>query len=169
MWLAIYELYSPKWSKKLIDEFTAIFQKKRIDITREQIQRQVDLINRACPDALVQKYESLINSVELPDENDRHVIAAAIKCNANVIVTHNLSDFPNEYLEGIGITAIHPDDFIADMIDLSPKVCCDAFREMILTKNKPPYEEAEYLGIIRKNGLVQTSELLAKYLGISIS
>ncbi len=169
MWLAIYELYSPKWSKRLIDEFTAIFREKKIDITEERIQRQVDLINKACPDALVQKYENLINSVELPDENDRHVVAAAIKCNANVIVTHNLTDFPNEYLQSIGIVAIHPDDFIADMVDLSPKVCRDAFRAMILTKNRPPYEEAEYLGIIRKNGLVQTSDLLAKYLGISIS
>ena len=167
IWLSIYELYTPKWSSKLLEEFMSVFEKKGMNLSPEQIQRQVELINAACPHALVDNYEKLIQNVKLKDENDRHVVAAAIKCNANVIVTHNLSDFPNDYLKTLGLTAVDPDTFIADMIDLSPEKCCDAFREMVLTKNKPPYEESEYLEIIRNNGLKQTARELKKYLEIS--
>ena len=120
IWLSINELYLPKWSKRLLDEFTAIFQKKNLNIPPERIQRQVELINKACPNALVEKYDDLISGVKLKDENDKHVVAAAIKCNANVIVTNNLKDFPNDYLETIGLQAVNPDKFMADMIDLSP-------------------------------------------------
>lgn len=107
---------------------------------------------------------SIISSINLPDENDRHVVAAAMKCNANIIVTWNLSDFPNEYLATIGLTATDPDSFIADMVDLSPQKCCDAFREMVLTKKNPSYEELEYVEVIRRNQLSQTAQELTKYL-----
>lgn len=164
IWLSIHDLYTPKWSNKLLDEFTSIFQKKKMDLQPEQISRQVKLINNACPNALVAKYEGLIPSIDLPDENDRHVVAAAIKCNANVIVTNNLKDFPSEYLDSFGLSVVDPDTFIADMIDLSPEKCCDAFREMVLAKNKPPYTEREYLEVLRRNKLTQTAEELEKYL-----
>lgn len=156
-------MYSPKWSSKLQEEFSAIFDKKKLGISAEKIESQVRMMNKACPDALVMKYESLIESIKLPDENDRHIVAAAIKCNANVIVTYNLKDFPNEYLKSIGLFAVDPDSFIADMIDLSPEKCCDAFREMVLSKKKPPYDEPQYLEVLKRNGLIQTAEELVKY------
>lgn len=106
----------------------------------------------------------MIDSINLPDENDRHVVAAAIKCNANVIVTYNTKDFPTAYIDSYGLSAVDPDTFIADMIDLSPEKCCDAFREMVLAKNKPPYSEIEYLEILRNNKLDQTASELEKYL-----
>ncbi|MEQ9102028.1 MAG: PIN domain-containing protein [Imperialibacter sp.] len=164
IWLSLYDLYTPKWSGKLLEEFTDIFQKRNLNLSPEQISRQVKLINKACPHALVEKYEAIIPSIKLPDENDRHVVAAAIKCNANVIVTYNVKDFPNEYLESVGLAAVDPDTFIADMIDLSPARCYEAFREMVLTKNKPPYEEQQYLDILRRNRLVQTADELEKHL-----
>ena len=167
MWLSVKELYSPKWTNQLLEEFTEIFKKKGINISTEHIQKQVKLMNLTCPDALVTKYEDLLASIKLKDEKDKHVVAAALKCNANVIVTHNLKDFPNEYLCRIGLSALSPDTFIADMIDLSPERCCDAFREMLLTKNKPPYEESDYLEIFKNNGLIQTTVELSKYLEIS--
>jgi predicted nucleic acid-binding protein len=163
LWLSVYDLYSPKWSSKLQEEFSAIFDKKKLGISAEKIESQVRMMNKACPDALVMKYESLIESIKLPDENDRHIVAAAIKCNANVIVTYNLKDFPNEYLKSIGLFAVDPDSFIADMIDLSPEKCCDAFREMVLSKKKPPYDEPQYLEVLKRNGLIQTAEELVKY------
>ncbi len=162
LWLAIYELYTPKWSEKLLEEFSQVFVKKGRSI--ESAERQIGHINKACPDALVQNHETIIPNITLPDENDRHVVAAAVKCNANVIVTHNLSDFPNDYLKTIGLTAIDPDNFIADMVDLSPQRCLNAFREMVLSKNKPPLEELEYLKIMRNNNLRETAEELSKHL-----
>ena len=164
MWLSVHDLYTPKWSAKLLEEFIAIFRKKNMGLLPEQIARQVELINQACPYAMVEKYEDLIATVELPDENDCHVVAAALKCNANVIVTYNLRDFPAAYLDSLGLAAIDPDTFMADMIDLSPEKCCNAFREMVLTKNRPPYTEEAYLSILRKNKLDQTAMELTKHL-----
>lgn len=167
IWLSLYDLYTPKWSLKLLEEFATIFQKKGMDLTDEQIQRQVDLLKKACNHALVEDYENLIPSIHIKDENDRHVVAAAIKCNANIIVTYNLKDFQNEYLFKMGLSVVDPDTFIADMIDLSPEKCCDAFREMVLTKKRPPYDEQQYIEIFRRNGLTQTANELTKYLEIS--
>ena len=119
------------------------------------------------PTALVEKYEGLIPAVQLPDDNDGHVVAAALKCNGNLIVTYNLQDFPQEYMESLGLSVADPDTFIADMIDLSPERCCEAFQEMVLTKNKPPYEESDYLGILRSNKLTETADQLEKHLGLA--
>lgn len=162
LWLAVYELYTPKWSEKLLEEFREVFARKGKSL--ESAARQIGYINKACPDALIQNYETIIPSITLPDENDRHVVAAAVKCNANVIVTRNLFDFPNDYLKTIGLVAIDPDNFIADMVDLSPQRCREAFREMVLSKNKPPRDELEYLKIMRNNNLEETAKELSKYL-----
>jgi hypothetical protein len=54
----------------------------------------------------------------LPDPNDHHVLAAAIRCKAEVIVTFNLKDFPVSTLEAFDIEPQHPDEFIIDLWDL---------------------------------------------------
>ena len=88
----------------------------------------------AFPDALVEHYEALIESLELPDKDDRHVLAAAIKTNANLIITNNLNDFPNDYLENFGLKAKAPDDFFTDIIDLNHEISLEAFRSLVLNK-----------------------------------
>ena len=56
-------------------------------------------------DDLVEEYEDLIPSLSLPDENDRHVLAALIKGDARMIIAMNLKDFPNEVLQKYEIEA----------------------------------------------------------------
>src|SRR5690606_4809792 len=85
----------------------------RSDLSREQLDRTSSAMDRAVPDALVTGHESLCSSLNLPDPDDRHVLAAAIKCGASVIVTFNLKDFPSDVLEPFEVEAMHPDDFIA--------------------------------------------------------
>jgi predicted nucleic acid-binding protein len=83
-------------------------------------------MNSHVRDCLVIGYQSLIPSLTLPDINDRHVLAAAIRAGADVIVTYNLKDFPVTSLEQYGIEAQHPDEFITHLIDLAPPVICEA-------------------------------------------
>lgn len=70
--------------------------KNRPDLTIEQLDRTSALMNQAIPGSMVTGYENLIPSLNLPDADDCHVLAAAIRCNAAVIVTFNEKDFPLE-------------------------------------------------------------------------
>ena len=87
--------------------------------TRQKLARTRELMNRAVRDCLVTGYEPLIAALTPPDPDDRHVLAAAIKARAQVIVTHNLKDFPSSALEAWDMEAKPADDFILDQIDLS--------------------------------------------------
>ncbi len=99
MWFAYYELYTPKWSKNIFDEWISVMKRKGVEET-EAIKR-AQKMNLAFPDALVENYEPLIHSLKLPDIDDQHVLTAAIKANADLIITNNLKDFPESYLAPI--------------------------------------------------------------------
>jgi len=155
---AIENLFTIKWSKRIFDECERALRKN--GMPPKKIIRLKENMHKAFPDALVSRYDSLIEKVELPDPNDRHVLAAAIKINANVIVTFNLKDFPEKILNQYNLRAIHPDDFLVDIIDLNPTISCEAFRELVLNYKKPPLNEYEVLNILRKNNLKQTADFL---------
>ena len=76
-------------------------------------------MTRSFPGADVTGYESMIGGMT-NDPKDRHVLAAAVRADAEAIVTFNLKDFPEAALEPYGITPIHPDDFLLDQLDLYP-------------------------------------------------
>ncbi|MCT7982886.1 PIN domain-containing protein [Laspinema sp. A4] len=96
----------------------------------------------------------------LPDPGDRHVLAAAIRCGAEIIVTFNFSDFPPESLEPYEIEAMHPDDFIVNLIDISPKAVCKALETQRCRLKNPPKTPEEHLNTLLEQGLAQTVTLL---------
>ena len=98
--------------------------------------------------------------MELPDKNDRHVLAAAIKTNANLIVTNNIKDFPEEYLQSFSLNAKTADDFLTDIIDLNQEQALTAFKEMVLNKKNPKQDEFEVLNLLRNAGLKDTANYL---------
>ena len=114
-------------------------------------------------DAKVTGYETLIPTLTLPDPDDRHVLAAAIRSNADAIVTFNLKDFPQEALTPYDIEVIHPDDFIIYQIEFSPERTCDAFKRQRITKYRPPIEVEDMLQQLRRCGLPQTAQTLERY------
>jgi len=157
-WFAYYDLYTPKWSKNIFDEWKHVMIRK--GVSKEEAEKRIGKANSAFPDALVQSYDALISHLDLPDKKDRHVLAAAIKVNANTIVTNNLKDFPTEYLQFFGLRAQKADDFLTDLIDLNQKQAIMAFKEMVLNKKNPPLNELEVLNQLRKIGLHDTANYL---------
>lgn len=99
MHLAVTNLYQAKWTDAIHDEWTRNVLKDRPDLRPEQLQRTRELMNAHVLDCLVTGYESLINGLSLPDQDDRHVLAAAIHAGADLIVTFNLKDFPDGSLK----------------------------------------------------------------------
>jgi hypothetical protein len=91
-----------------LDEVFRNLAANRADLDPTKLERTRTLMNRATRDCLVTGYESLIGSLTLPDPDDRHVLAAAIKARAQVIVTRNLADFPADVLNAWDMEAKSP-------------------------------------------------------------
>jgi predicted nucleic acid-binding protein len=157
-WFAHFELFTPKWSSHIFYEWEDVMRRKGID--EESILKRTSVANKAFPNAYVENYESLIDGLTLPDVKDRHVLAAAIKTNANIIVTNNLKDFPNDYLANYGLKALSPDDFAADIIDLNHEIAVEAFKTLVLYRRNPDLDEFEVLDNLRRNGLVNSANYL---------
>jgi len=113
-------------------------------------------MTKAVADCMVEVYEPLIAGLTLPDPNDRHVLAAAVRAGAQAIVTFNLRDFPDAALAVHGVEAIHPDAFVLDLIDLWPAAVATAVQEQAASLKNPPMSLADVLDVLRNNGLVQS-------------
>lgn len=157
-WFAHYDLYTPKWSKHIFDEWKQVMERKGIH--PEEIVKRLKRAQNAFPDALVVNYEPLIKSLHLPNEKDCHILAAAIKVNANIIVTNNLKDFPEEYLASFGLAAKSADDFVTDLIDLNTEQAVKAFLEMVQHKRNPSLTDLQVLDQLRRKGLTQAADYL---------
>lgn len=157
-WFAHYELYTPKWSCHIFDEWKQVMLRK--GVTTEEASKRIQKANLAFPDALVKNYESFIQHLSLPDINDCHVLAAEIKTDAQVIVTNNIKDFPEDILSNYGIKAKLADDFLTDIIDLNPDAAVEAFKEVVMNKKNPELDEYTVLNTLRKNGLIDTANYL---------
>ncbi|MCU0373836.1 MAG: PIN domain-containing protein [Chitinophagaceae bacterium] len=79
----------------------------------------------------------MIDHLALPDKDDCHVLAAAIKTNADFIVTNNIKDFPKAYLQSFSLQAKTADDFLSDIIDLNQDQALAAFKKMVLNRKNP--------------------------------
>jgi hypothetical protein len=123
-------------------------------------QRQRAAIIRAFPEGCVDGYEALIPGLTLPDENDRHVLAAAIQTRAAVVVTNNLKDFSEEYLSGFHLEAASADDFLANVIDLYTPAAVAALRTMRLRFKRPELDAETLLTRMEGVGLTETVNLL---------
>ncbi len=99
-------------------------------------------------------------SLTPPDRDDRHVLAAAIVCRADVIVTYNLKHFPLAALAIQGIVAEHPDPFIRRILDGDTDTAIPAIRALRARLKTPPQSADEYLGTLLRHGLPETAAFL---------
>jgi hypothetical protein len=135
--LAEVGLFRAKWTADIHNEWMNAIEKE-LGIERSKLERLQYLIDKALPDAMVTGYESLITKLELPDLKDKHVLAAAIKCSAGIIITTNLKHFSEWALGKFGIIAQHPDNFIVDQIEVNARLLAIAVvrHKKSLTKSK---------------------------------
>lgn len=165
MYLAMTDLYQARWTNEIHEEWMRNVVGAYSDITRQQMERVRDLMNTHVRDCLVTGYEPLIDSLTLPDPDDRHVLAAAIHCRADTIVTFNLRDFPPEILEPYGLAAEHPDEFLFRHLEESPDTVCAAARLQRASLKNPPKTTEEYLASLGRQGLPTTVAGLREFAG----
>jgi hypothetical protein len=161
--LALTELFRARWTETIHEEWIASLLAKRPDLSRAHLEHTRDLMNKAVPDCLIEGYEPLIAALTLPDPDDRHVLAAAIRARAEVIVTFNLKDFPPAALEIYGVEAQHPDEFVTHLLDLNAAAVCGVVRDQRRSLKNPPKKIAECLDTLERQGLPETRMRLLRY------
>lgn len=161
--LTVDDLFRAKWTADIHREWIEALLRNEPHRDRAALERTRDLMDRATRDALVTGYESLNESLELPDPDDRHVLAAAIVGRCDVIMTQNLQDFPPDTLKRYGIEAQHPDDFLVSHLNLAPGIFCGAVRKVRARLKNPPYSVDDYLATLTRQGLVVTASELEQF------
>lgn len=161
--LALIDLFAAKWSRSIHDEWISSLLRNRRDLTRRQLERTRALMDSHVRDCLVEGFEPLIAGLDLPDPDDRHVLAAAIHAGADVIVTYNLADFPNARLAFHAIEAMHPDKFVAHWLDLAPVIVLGAVREHRASLRKPAKTAAQYLATLDRLALTRSVAMLRPF------
>jgi hypothetical protein len=163
MQLALSDLFQARWTDQIHDEWTRSVGANRPDITPASLARCRQLMNEHVSDCLVTGYESLIPNLTLPDPDDRHVLAAAIRGVAGSIITFNLSDFPSSILEPFDIEAIHPDEFIVRLWDVHLAGVLEAMRLQRVGLKRPPKTATEYIETLERCRLSDTAARLRSY------
>ncbi len=163
MWLGMSGCFRARWSAQIHDEWQRNLLLNRPDLSREQLARTSMMMDKAIPDSLVTGHEPLIDGLVLPDADDRHVLAAAIRCQASVIVTFNQKDFPSTALAPFGIEAQHPDEFIENLFDLDQAAVVVAAQKQRANLLNPRMDVDRYLEMLLRQGLVQSAKLLMGY------
>lgn len=164
MHLALIGLFRAKWSADIHEEWMSNLLKNRSDLTRAQVERTRMLMDKHAVDALVSGYEDLIPDLQLPDPDDRHVLAAAIHGGADVIVTLNLRDFPADIIGPFGIEVQHPDEFILYLLELAPGAVAAAAQHHRQSLKNPAKTVDQYLESLARQGLTQTALVLREYI-----
>ncbi|MDT5039962.1 MAG: hypothetical protein QOE51_947 [Actinoplanes sp.] len=159
--LAEASAYRPFWSA---DVFTEL-RRNLIDrgLPPERVDWRLGQMRRSFPDALVTGYESLIDGMT-NHPKDRHVLAAAVRANAEVIVTFNLSDFPEPALKPYDIAAIHPDEFLLDELDLYPGVTMDVLRHQAASYRRVPNTVPDIVVLLERTSVPRFAAEVRRHL-----
>ena len=160
--LSMTGVFRARWTDLIQDEWTRSVLMKRPELHSALI-RTRHLMEAAIPDCIVTGYETLMGALALPDPNDTHVLAAAIRCGAGVIVTFNLRDFPAKVLNQYGIEAQHPDTFIDNLFDLHPAEVIEAASKQRGNLKFPALDADRYLDTLLRFGLTQTVKNLTGF------
>lgn len=155
-------LFKPKWTHIIQHEWVRNLLKNRTDLSENMLIQTIDAMNKAFPDSNVENFEELISSLELPDKDDRHVLACAIRSNADLIATYNIKDFPSKVLAAYEVEVQSPDEFISNLIDLNEKLACSAFTKMVKRLRSPVKTKSEVTATLSNCGLKNSADRLEK-------
>ena len=151
-WLAYHDVFVPKWSVHVFDEWRRVMSRKGIG--KDIVDKRIDAANLAFPGALVKDYEDLIPMLDLPDVDDRHVLAAAIRSGAKIIVTNNVRDFPADRLKAYNLIAMNTDDFLMFLLSKEEDTSLVAFHDLVDNKRNPKNSKFDVIRQFEVVGLI---------------
>jgi hypothetical protein len=164
--LAVAGLCRARWTEEILEEVFESLTRDRPDLDPYRLSITRRRMCEAVHECLVTDYHRFVPDLELPDPGDRHVLAAAIACDAESIVTNNLKHFPEKSLEPYGVVALSADEFVMSLIGMAPDIVAGALRKQAAALKHPPCSEEMLLAKLDRQGLKRSSQaLLALGLG----
>jgi len=160
--LAAAWMYHARWTEDIHAEWTRNLIADRPDLSAA-MPRLIQAIDQSIPDCLIRNHHLFISGIELPDPNDHHVLAAALAGQADTIVTFNLKDFPEEQFRPYAIEAVHPDAFVAGLLEEDLATGLDALRTMRRRWTNPVISATDLIARLAQRGLPLTATLLDPY------
>lgn len=159
MSIAVTGLFAAKWTTKIEEEWIGSLEKDRPEL-RGRLRNRRDDMREAVPDWEISEaaWASIAHSLNLPDPNDVHVLAAAIAGHADCIITRNHQDFPASIMSVHGIDILDPDQFIVNQWDLENVPVMAAFKGMRARRQKPAESVEDFARTLEKNGLPATAQ-----------
>ncbi len=151
------------WSRRVHEEWMESLRRKRPDLPAEKLRRRYELMVTSFPEAMVEEHQELAALLELPDEGDRHVLAAAIGGCADAVVTFNMRDFPTGVLSEWDIEALHPDEFFISQFDLRHAEFLEAVKSVRARLCNPSLNVQDYLDVLTRNQLSGLAAVLKKF------
>ena len=162
---AVQGLFAPRWSETIQEEWIRNLLASDPAKKRNALERTKRLMNDTFPEANVTAYRRLLPKLNLPDPDDRHVLAAAIKAGAETIVTFNLKDFPKTQLKPHGVQAQHPDDFLLELMASDGLLFLEGVRRQREGLKNPPLSVDQFLENLQAQGLKKTAGVLKNLSG----
>lgn len=151
--LAMTGLFRARWSEDILDEMVRSVIRRYPDLTDSDLARTRQLMCDAVPDCLVTGYEGLVDALDLPDPDDRHVLAAAIVSGSEVIVTDNTADFPLDILDPYDIETQTADVFVLHLVELAPAAVSTVIHQQAAALTNPPMTPDDVLDRLAASGL----------------
>jgi predicted nucleic acid-binding protein len=154
-------LFRPLWSERILEELSDNLTEH--GLPEASAERRISAMRRAFPDATVSGFDDLIATMT-NDPKDRHVLAAGIRANCEVLVTFNLKDFPDESVAAYDIEIVHPDKFLLDQLDLYPGPTVGVLRQVIADYSSPTLEMEDLLVRLADAGVPEFASAVRRYL-----
>lgn len=154
-------LFRPLWSDQILAELSDNLVEHGLPTANTE--RRIKAMESAFPDATVRGYEDLIANMT-NDPKDRHVLAAGIRANCEVLVTFNLTDFPADSVAAYDIEIVHPDKFLLDQLDLYPGPTVGVLRQLIADYSSPKLEMEDLLVRLADAGVPEFASAVRRYL-----
>lgn len=145
--------YRPLWSQRILDETRIALRSVHPSLDPDRLDARIAAMSSAFEDALVTGWEQACAGLDLPDDNDRHVLAAAIVGGAQSLVTFNRKDFPASSLASTSVEVVHPDEFLLDQLDLYPASALQVLEEQAEALRQPPSDLAGVLNRLERCGV----------------
>lgn len=166
--LAEAEFCRLRWSRAVLDEtekaISHILARKGDPSPDDRARKSRMAMEAAFEEAEVSDFNAFEAACAgLPDQGDIHVLAAALKTRADVLVTENLKDFPVGIVADLGIEVKSADDFIADTIELDPGRAVAAIKRMRKRLRRPELDAEDLINAMDAAGLTESVNALQPY------